>query len=1032
MKSGERVVVADNESEAAASSEQASLDFLKSGGEMGGLIRALDWSKTPLGPRESWPLTLRMMVGFLLANRFPLMLWWGPEYVCIYNDAYRPILGRKHPWALGLPVRECWQEIWHVLQPLIDAPFNGGPATWMEDFQVEINRYGFTEETHFTIAYSPVPDETAPRGIGGVLATVHEITEKVIAERRAAALRDLGTHVAESETAEDACAVAAAMLANYAKDVPFALLYLIDPDSKHARLAGAAGVGRSEAISPLLVELDGPAGASGGWPLAEAIGHDEMVIVEDLRNRFDAVPAGPWSDAPSSAVVMPLRSNKAHQLAGFLIAGISPRLALDNLYRAFLELVATQVATSIAKARAYEEERKRAEALAEIDRAKTAFFSNVSHEFRTPLTLMLGPLEEELAADTLGPLSRERLALVHRSGLRLQKMVNSLLDFSRIEAGRVQAVYEPTDLASLTIDVASNFRSAMEKAGLAFHVNCPPLSEPVYVDREMWEKIVLNLLSNAFKFTFEGSVTVALRPSDEGVELSVEDTGIGIPAHEMPHLFERFHRVKDAHGRTFEGTGIGLALVNELVRLHGGSVRVESDLEKGSAFRVYIPLGASHLPQERISGERRLASTALRSEVYVAEALRWLPDHSSVDDSTSGEAVMEEVPLAAPSGSGCAGPRRRVLLADDNADMRQYIQRLLNRDYDVTAAANGEEALRAAREQLPDLVLSDAMMPGLDGFGLLRELRADPITAMVPVILLSARAGEEARIEGLDAGADDYLIKPFSARELAARIRAVLTLAHVRREAQAELLKRETELRRANEELEQFAYSASHDLKEPLRMVMAYSQLLSRRSSGKLDAQENEFLGRVLQGAQRMEALLGDLLRYARVASEPELSKKAAELNAVFERALGNLQAAIEESRAQITCGPLPALFVEPIRLQQVFQNLIGNAIKYRRPEGQACIRVSALKDGAEWIFSVQDDGVGIEPQYQQQIFGLFKRLHNDGSSGSGLGLAICQRTVEHYGGRIWVESNPGHGSTFFFALPAALEHATENIRSTH
>jgi signal transduction histidine kinase len=722
---------------------------------------------------------------------------------------------------------------------------------------------------------------------------------------------------------------------------------------------------------------------------------------------------------------MPVRSNKAHQPAGLLIAGISPRLRLDNLYRAFLELAAAQVATSVAKARVYEEERKRAEALAEIDRAKTAFFSNVSHEFRTPLTLMLGPLEDELAENTLGPASHDRLALVHRSGLRLQKLVNSLLDFSRIEAGRVQAVYEPTDLATLTTDLASNFRSAMEKASLQFHVNCPQLAEPVYVDREMWEKIVLNLLSNAFKFTLEGSVTITLRSVAEGVELSVQDTGTGIPAQEMPHLFERFHRIKDARGRTFEGTGIGLAIVNELVKLHGGSVRAESELDKGSVFRVCIPFGVSHLPGKRIGSEHLLASTALHSEAYVEEALRWLPDDSSMNDTKSGPPVEDEVGEAPAPGTRDTCPGKRVLLADDNADMRQYIERLLSSEYVVTAVANGEEALRAARKQLPDLVLTDAMMPGLDGFGLLRALRADPLTAMVPVILLSARAGEESRIEGLDAGADDYLIKPFSARELTARIRAALTLADVRREAQAELRKRETELRRANEELEQFAYSASHDLKEPLRMVTAYSQLLSRRSSPKLDAQEKEFLARVLQGAQRMDTLLADLLRYARAASEPELSDKAVELNSVFERALGNLQAAIEESRAQISCGPLPALFVEPIRLQQVFQNLVGNAIKYRRQEKRVCVKLSARREDSEWIFSVEDNGLGIEPQYQRQIFGLFKRLHNDGLSGSGLGLAICQRTVEHYRGRIWVESKPGDGATFFFALPAALEHAT-------
>jgi len=225
------------------------------GGEMGTLMRSLDWSRTPLGPVETWPQSLRMMVRFLLANRFPLLLWWGPEYASIYNDAYRPILGRKHPASLGQPVREVWHEIWHVLQPLIDTPFNGGPSTWMEDIPLEINRHGFVEETHFTIAYSPVPDEAAPRGIGGVLATVHEITEKVVGERRTSTLRDLGARSAEGKTAEEACAIAAQILSTHAHDVPFALLYLTEGDGTRARLAGAAGVALGEPISPYVVAL---------------------------------------------------------------------------------------------------------------------------------------------------------------------------------------------------------------------------------------------------------------------------------------------------------------------------------------------------------------------------------------------------------------------------------------------------------------------------------------------------------------------------------------------------------------------------------------------------------------------------------------------------------------------------------------------------------------------------------------------------------------------------------------------------------
>ena len=350
------------------------------------------------------------------------------------------------------------------------------------------------------------------------------------------------------------------------------------------------------------------------------------VEVDELPVRLGPLPGGAWPESPQRAVVLPIAKSGQTELAGFVVAGVSPRLALDDDYRGFLDLLAGHVAAAIASARAYEEERKRAEALAELDRAKTAFFSNVSHEFRTPLTLMLGPVEDMLVkpAGEVLPDNRELLTVVHRNGLRLLRLVNTLLDFSRIEAGRVRATYEPTDLASFTADLASNFRSACERAGLHLTVDCPPLGEPVFVDRRMWEKVVLNLLSNAFKFTFEGEIEVGVRRTDHAAEVRVRDTGTGIPAEEMPRLFERFHRVENARGRTHEGSGIGLALVQELVKLHGGTITAGSEVRRGTTFTVTLPLGSAHLPPEQVGGPPALAPT--EAAAFVEEALRWLPD----------------------------------------------------------------------------------------------------------------------------------------------------------------------------------------------------------------------------------------------------------------------------------------------------------------------------------------------------------------------------------------------------------------------
>jgi PAS domain S-box-containing protein len=772
-------------------SNTPSVDSISDDGEMGSLIWAADWSETPIGPIEGWSLSLRTIVSFMLASRFPLLLWWGPDYISIYNDPYRSVLGAKHPWALGKPVRECWSEIWDILKPLIDAPFHGGPATWIEDLPLEINRYGFVEETHFTVAYSPVPDESAPKGIGGVMATVHEITEKIVGERRITALRDLGAHSGEAKSAEEACSIAMAALGNHPKDVPFAIAYLFDGSQERAWLASATGVAPGESAAPL--SLDSTPGADVPWPVSELLRRRSIVTVENLAERFSALLPGPWPDPPHTALVVPIKSNVADQLAGFLVAGVSPRLGLDEHYRSFFDLVASQIATAIATARAYEEERKRAEVLSEIDRAKTLFFSNVSHEFRTPLTLMLGPLEDALASADLPMGERERLDVAHRNSLRLLKLVNSLLDFSRIEGGRAQVSCEAVDLAAFTTELAGNFRSACERAGLQLIVDCSSLPQPVYVDRDMWEKIVLNLLSNAFKFTFEGEIAVELRCSADqrSAELTVRDSGVGVPQSELPRLFERFHRIEGQRSRSFEGSGIGLALVQELVKLHGGVIHVESELGKGTAFTVSIPLETVHLPAAHIHRQPSRLSTSLRAEAYVEEALKWLPQTGEPGEAHGDRADDAPELLFRGRTNGA-----RILVVDDNADMRNYIRRLLGSRWQVETVSDGQDALEAIRTRKPDLVLTDVMMPRLDGFGLLHQLRSEHDLRDLPVIVLSARAGEEARVEGLDAGADDYLTKPFSARELIARVNANLEMSRLRSEASREL--RESEARFRN------------------------------------------------------------------------------------------------------------------------------------------------------------------------------------------------------------------------------------------
>jgi PAS domain S-box-containing protein len=750
-------------------------DIFPGNSEMARRMRQLDWSKTVLGPVECWPQSLRTSVSTCLDCAFPIVIWWGSQLAVLYNDEYRELLGpEKHPAALGQPGARVWSEIWDVIEPMLLQVYERGETTRSRDLLLHIDR-GYPEEAYFSFSYSPIRAEGGK--VGGVFCPVIETTEKVIGERRLRTLRDLAAKCKGADSEDAIYQAAATVLAGNPQDVPFAMIYRVDDRLAAATLKAAAGIVPGTSVSPESVALTEDAAAV--WPLGTVARSGLVSTVADSLAAFDDLPTGAWKTAPRSAVVLPVLLPGQDHPCAVLVAAVSPMRALDEDYRTFFGLIATQIASALADAQALQEERRRAEALAELDRAKTAFFSNVSHEFRTPLTLMIGPLQDLLAdgADALPLPAATAVDVAHRNGLRLLKLVNTLLDFSRIEAGRIDANYQPTDLAAYTAELASAFRSATEQAGLALTVTCAPLPEPVYVDRDMWEKIVLNLLSNAFKFTFEGQIAVTLEWRGDRVELRVSDTGVGIPASDLPRIFERFHRVTHARARTHEGTGIGLALVQELARLHGGAVSVTSEEGHGTTFIVSVRTGTAHLPSERISAARQLTSTSVGSLPFVEEASRWLPGDAALDATVSDPAII-----------GRADPASaRVLIADDNADMRDYLGRILGHTYRVEAVADGEAALERIRSSPPDLVLTDVMMPKVDGFALLAAIRADERTRSTPVILLSARAGEESRIEGLRAGADEYLTKPFSARELLACVASQLQLARLRRDSERAL-----------------------------------------------------------------------------------------------------------------------------------------------------------------------------------------------------------------------------------------------------
>ena len=746
-------------------------DVFAGGGELGDRMRGFAWADTALGPVDSWPQSLRTCVRIILTSSQPMFVWWGDQLINLYNDAYCSILAGKHPWALGRPAAEVWREIWSDVEPRATHAMRENRGTFDEALLLIMERSGYREETYYTFSYSPVPGDRG--GPGGILCANSSDTQRILGERQQALLREVSATAVEARTTTEVCDRIALALATNPRDLPFALLYAVNADDT-AELCARVGIERTHPLATQHVNLTPSADDSGGLT-AGALGNP---VQEVLRSRGFAVrsiqttpdlPRGIWNEPATELIGVPI-AGADRSLAAVLVTARNPFRRLDGDYRRFLELLAGQIGSSLANAKAYETERTRAEALAELDRAKTTFFSNISHEFRTPLTLMLGPTEDALRSESRA-LTGDALASVHRNELRLLKLVNALLDFSRIESGRVQAHYEPVDLAQYTRELASAFRSAMERAKLQFEVSVEPIAGPVFVDRSMWEKIVLNLLSNALKFTFDGEVRIELRDRGAEVELAVSDTGTGIPADQVPRLFERFHRVEGARSRTHEGSGIGLALAHELIKLHHGSIEARSEVGRGTTFTVRLPKHRDDISVDR--PPVREATSGITA--FVEEALRWLPSPSSPQIALP----TDPPPITEVSEA-------KLVVADDNADMRDYLRRLLADRWSVTIVANGKQALEAARRDRPDLVLTDVMMPELDGFGLLRALRADPALATVPVVMLSARAGEEARVDGIEAGADDYLVKPFSARELIARVSNLLQLSRLRRDVELE------------------------------------------------------------------------------------------------------------------------------------------------------------------------------------------------------------------------------------------------------
>ncbi len=732
------------------------------------------------------------------------------------------------------------------------------------------------------------------------------------------------------------------------------------------------------------------------------------MVVEDAE---EVTPAATAEHRARHRVALPVRARGG--VAAVLLVAPHPLRPLDEGHRRFLDLLGDQVGQVVSLATARADEQARLEALAAIDAAKSELLSSVSHEFRTPLTLLLGPLEDALDGRA-GGLDLATLGAMHQGAHRLLRMVNDLLDIARIDAGGRVVDPEPTDVAGLTEELLEPFRGAAARSGLAFDARIDHAIGAVETDPRLWEKILLNLVSNAVKYTHTGGITVELRAdgdeaaAGEHLVLRVADTGVGIAADEVDRVFERFHRASGSVGRSIEGTGLGLALVAEAAHAQGGTAAASSQVGEGSSFEVRLPLarvGAGATVPAR--GGDRTASAAMAMALELAGELP-----GSLTGVPAADAARADAPLTMhpPDWLRPEGERPTILVVDDSQAMRSRLERVLGEVGAVVTATDGEQALAVLRHSPVDLVVTDVMMPRLDGVGLLRAIRADESLAPVPVVVLSARAGAEAATHALEIGADDYVVKPFTRTELLARCRASLELA--RHRAHVSALAARSAL----------VAGVSHDMLTPLAVI---SSVLETLCEPGLEPDLRVGLSqRALPRAQELERLIRQFLDWSRLSAGKPIATFSSPVDVV------PLVTEVVATYPGATLEPGPesaTVSCDAPRTQQVLHNLLSNATRAARDTVRVAVRPADDDDDVPgagppeaYDVAVTDDGPGVSEHVRPQLFMPYGPSDRTDGGSHGLGLFVSRETARAQGGDLVLESTGEGGSTFVLRLRAS------------
>lgn len=911
-------------------------------GEMAQRMRAHPWDRNLLGPPSQWPAVLRTTVSMVLRSKYPMTLTWGEQFVMLYNDAYIPVLGDKHPDALGSPLAEQFAEIWHAIGPMQNAVLRGAEATWDENLPLVIERGNGPEECFFTFSYSPVPDGDRP---GGVLAVLSMTTPEVLGARRLEILNDVGA-VSASDPLTAAAEIAAA-LDRHPSELPGGRVWL------------------SEDVAPVVAATFGEPGPmleapnSASDPTILGAGRTAWLGLGGAHRPSHAVACEDAPCAEPGEAVLEIR-----------LPELRP---LDQAHRRFLDQLAQHVGQQLEAARARQLEAQRATALSELNNAKTHFLSTMSHELRTPLTLLLGPLQDVLSghADVLDRPAVERL---NAQCQRLMGMVEDLLEISRSESGRLAAHPEPVDVEDFTSQLLEPLLEAGRRAGLTMSQTYRD-ARTCLLDVRLWENVVLNLVSNAVKYTLEGSVAVELEMGAELV-LTVRDTGIGIPAAQQPLVFQRFHRVRADEGRSIEGAGVGLAIVSDAVAALGGEIALDSSAGAGTTVTVRLPVR-----EVEDVVEATAVPQALRLARVRATALDLVP---GADASSRADVAPRREP---------DGPLPVLLVVDDNVAMRQHVAAALSEVGRVLTSTDGRHALEVLAREPVDLVVSDVMMPRLDGEGLVAAIRESADQSDLPVILLSARAGSEAAISGLGRGADDYVAKPFSREELVARVRAHLELSTLRRE------------RQRRRDRETMLAGVSHDMQTPLATIANALELLESLGISGLPT---EITGTMTRSVACLRGLVAEFLDWSALSTGARVRVHLEDL------AVPSLVADVSWPRSlQLTTqvGAGARVRADALRVRRILANLATNAAR----AGSTHLWVATDRDADGLHLRVRDDGSGIPEEVLDRLFQPWASSHD--TRGAGLGLYVSRESARAMGGDLVLVETSSTGTTFDLLL---------------